>query len=187
LKVKLPLRLLRLKTLTTRPKTLNVPIRSIADVVDMTHAVERSANVRGVIPMTATVSLQAFGFGHGWHHFVSALEHGPEVLRWYFATLKSEDIFTNLMISRPGPACAQGFAAEFTGLPWIHRYLPPKPTATDVKSATANMKKLRVLASSIAANGYLNDDHGDIQGQFLVRGKDFRFLVITGNLRSSVL
>jgi hypothetical protein len=172
----------------SNPSSHTVEIGCLADASELAYSGDSHGKPRALVPFEHVVSPEAFAPRGGWHHFVSAMVHGGDVLTWFYEAYSPANAFEIVGIEAPAPPPGDPHGqGSWPNVPWAFRYRPGRPYANPTARPREDLAKLMALESSICKDGYNPDRYGDVLGQFLVRGQEYRFLVITGKHRAAVL
>jgi hypothetical protein len=161
--------------------------------------VDEQIDLRVTIPTSHAVLQGGFPFAGGWNPFVDALVHGRTTLESYYAGHRPQTLGEMYQLEEDGQT---GLSCSPRLLPWlgtvretaigemglgpehgISLYGPVTPQKLDLE-----WSRLTSTRDSISTHGYWPECFdGDINGQFLISGNTFRFLVRGGKHRAAAL
>lgn len=175
---------------------MTVKVNDISELAEWMYWESTDVILRLLIPAEIMRMHGAFAYRAGVHPFIEALKAGPEVLRDYYAAHRPQTIAEAHWVSEPAPGVPP------IDLPWIGKsaadaYSGEKGLGPEhgismygpcsARKTELEYDRLRSVARSISKRGYSPDKFGDVRGNFLRRGSDFRFFVIGGKHRAAAL
>ncbi len=175
----------------TRP-VKEMHIDTAAELEELTFWAYKYYRLRIWIPANLLVLHGAFRFQGGWNPFVEALNQGDNSLKWYFYQFQLRSLQEMYLLSPDVP----GTDMSLWRLPWFGRDLVGQNSHSLKEKSderrgpnliASEMRRLTQTRDSILKRGYQPNLYGDIQGCFLKRGDEGRFLIYGGKHRTAVL
>jgi ubiquinone/menaquinone biosynthesis C-methylase UbiE len=155
--------------------------------------------VRMWLPTALCCMQGCFRYAGGWHPFVEALRSGPQALAHFYRGFQPATLAEMYALPSSG---LRGEDLQPWELPWLmraSRTAPPGELGLDSAHGVSfygpasgdkiqlEFERLRSVRASIQQHGYRPEQYGDITGQFLRSGGEYRFFVRGGKHRAAAL